>query len=133
MIVRTPSTTAFGRHFRWLRLVALTAIVALTVAATTAAPASASTSAAPVLAGPCEREVDIYKQNNTIHAYAVQVCESAPPNQLTVALEVWVCDAGGCLWATWKSGLGTVTQTCNSTLAGAKFRNSRLPTKTVRC
>jgi hypothetical protein len=113
--------TAAMRRFAGHLALALVAATALTGVA--AAPAMA--------AGPCELDIDTWKANNTVHSYAVQLCDGKPPNPLYFDLETQVCDSFNCSWVAWKHVRGSISMPCPPVVS--VWRSSRLRSKTVWC
>jgi hypothetical protein len=112
-----------------LRLAAGLAVLFAALAAIVV-PAAGAASAFPP-PPPCFNEIDTYKSGQTIHAYAFKSCDGAPVG-MSLALEIYVCDEFGCMWATWKTGIGNVSYTCPGTFY-APFRSTRLKSKIVYC
>jgi hypothetical protein len=107
----------------------LLAVLVVAVAAILA-PVSSPASAAPVQ---CWTEIDTYKTGQTIVAYAIKDCTHLEaPQNLSLTLEMNVCDQFGCFWVSWISGSGTVSYTCPGTFY-AELRSSRLRSKIVHC
>ena len=114
-----------------LRIPAAVAAVLVAVLAAFVAPAGPATAAFPP--PKCFTEVDTYKANGKVHAYAVKTCtDDSPPVNLSLWLEIQVCDAGGCLWANWKYGVGSVSDSC-ANMGPGPVRSSRLRSKVMDC
>jgi zona occludens toxin (predicted ATPase) len=110
-------------------------IIAVLIAAVAAilAPVSTPASAAPAAAIDCWSTFSTSKSGQTITATAYKDCAHLDvPQNLSLALEMQVCDPIGCNWVTWKTGVGTVTYTCPGTFY-APMRSSRLRDKIVYC
>jgi hypothetical protein len=115
-----------------LKLPAAIAAALLTVTAALAAvtvPATAQAGVPPK----CFTEVETYKSNGIVYATAIKDCTNdSPPVGLGLWLQVQACDAGGCMWANWKYGVGSVSASCAS-MGPGPVRSSRLPSVVVSC
>jgi hypothetical protein len=112
-----------------LRIPAAVAAALLAMLTAITVPGAAQAAGAPQ----CFTEIDTYKTNGIVYATAIKDCtDDSPPVGLGLWLEVQACDAGGCMWAGWKYGVGTVSASC-ANMGPGPVRSSRLRSKIVNC